>query len=289
MVTQALLTFRNRFHPLFHLRKNKAFQWLVRRCDVAVPITITPVPHRVYVSLSKNLSTVISRGLSGEEQECANFIQIVKAGRFLRFFDVGANVGIYGFIFRSIAPTSSVTMFEPDEDNAQLILRTINATDIDGVALITAAVCEHDGTITFYKDDVSGATGSVALGESNAFISLHHNRRPRRIAVRAVALDNLRDIGDPDFIKIDVEGAEIKVLRGAEQLLARAHPALFLECDQDQSTVGGFLTERGYTFFDFVSLRKTDALSHNSLALHRTRHAELIESIIGDHTPVQAR
>jgi FkbM family methyltransferase len=36
-----------------------------------------------------------------------------------------------------------------------------------------------------------------------------------------------------DFIKIDVEGAELNVLHGSEKLIECSHPALFFECDED--------------------------------------------------------
>ena len=87
--------------------------------------------------------------------------------------------------------------------------------------------------------------------------------------------------GDPDFIKIDVEGAELSVLYGAEKLIERSHPALFFECDEDQIDVYSFLSKHGYVFLDFSSMRAVKALVHNNLALHSITHAALLANING--------
>src|SRR6266700_1623227 len=156
-----LLSIRERYHPLFHLRKVRAFQRFTHYVDIPVAIRFLPVRHRVYVSLSKNLSWVLSGGKAGEEREREHFVALVKRAEFHRFLDVGANIGLYGFIFRTIVHNGSVTMVEPDEDNANLIRRTIASSRGGDINLVQAAVSDSSGTVTFYKDDLSGATGSI--------------------------------------------------------------------------------------------------------------------------------
>jgi FkbM family methyltransferase len=256
------------------------FQKLTSWLDVPWAIRFPAISHPVYVSLSKNLSLVLSGGSIGEERERENFIKLVKLAGFRRFFDIGANIGVYGFVFRTIVPDGIVTMFEPDEDNAGLIRRTIARARLHGVQLIQAAVSDREGTVTFHKDPLSGATGSIQRGSSNdAFVSIHHRYKPTGVSVRSVTLDGVihPGHGDPDLIKFDVEGAELGVLRGSEKLIQRSHPALFFECDENQSVVGSLLSERGYVFFDFSSMRVATMLAHNTLALHSTKHAALLQ------------
>jgi FkbM family methyltransferase len=238
----------------------------------------------VYVSLSKNLSYVLSSGSAGEEDERKNFIGLVKLAGFRRFFDVGANIGLYGFIFRTIVPDGVVTMLEPDEDNAQLIRRTIDRVGLMDVHLVQAAASDSEGALTFYKDELSGATGSIQRGgKADAFVFIHHRYKPREVSVASVTLNALASrYGDPDLIKIDVEGAELSVLHGAAMLIERSHPALFFECDENQDVVGSFLSERGYVFFDFSTMSMKKELAHNSLALHLSTHATLLDTIRGD-------
>jgi FkbM family methyltransferase len=273
------LLIRDRYHPLFRLRKVAVFQKLTRLLDVPIAIRFPSISHPIYVSLSKNLPLVLSGGAAGEERERQNFIALVKTAGFRRFFDVGANIGLYAFLFRTIVAESEVSMFEPDEDNAGLIRRTLARAGLSDVQLMQVAVSDQEGSVIFYKDELSGATGSIRR-VADAFVSVHHGYRPRQVSVRSVTIDSIADTrADPDFIKIDVEGAELNVLHGSEKLLRRAPPAIFLECDENQGNVGSFLARRGYVFFDFASMHKVSQLAHNSLALHSGEHAELLRRI----------
>jgi FkbM family methyltransferase len=223
---------------------------------------------------------VLSGGAAGEERERQHFIELVQFSGFRRFFDVGANIGLYGFLFRTIVNDSVVTMFEPDDANARLIRRTIARAGLLEIQLMQLAVCDREGTLTFYSDELSGATGSIRWGNQDAFISRHHRFKPREVSVRSVTLDWFVDRqSDPDFIKIDVEGAELSVLYGAEKLIERSHPALFFECDVDRAEVYSFLSKHGYVLLDFSSMRIVKDLAHNNLALHSTKHAALLTNI----------
>lgn len=75
------------------------------------------------------------------------------------------------------------------------------------------------------------------------------------------------------------------VLHGARALIARSSPAIFFECDENQSQVEEFLATRGYVFFDFTSLQGIRKLAHNSLALHSRKHASIIDRITAGNLP----
>jgi len=275
-----MLLLRDRFHPLFHLRRFSVFQAATRLLDVPVAIRFREVSHPVYVSLSKNLSWVLSGGGAAEEGERANFVWLVKLAGFRRFLDVGANIGLYGFMFSSAAGGASVTMLEPDRANADLIRKTIAASKLDS-KVVEAAASDESGTLTFYKDDLTGATGSLVRASDNAFIAIHHHQAPAAVSVRAITLDELCPLASPDFIKIDVEGAELKVLRGCERTLKLSRPPLMFECDQNQEAVHDLLRSHGYVFFDMETLEPADAIPHNCLALHSVRHAGIIAAVTG--------
>jgi FkbM family methyltransferase len=279
---KALTFIRDRYHPLYHLRRFALFQKATRWLDVPIAIRFPDIAHPVYVSLSKNLSFVISGGTVIEEQERKNFSRLVKAGSFRRFFDVGANIGPYGFMFQTIVEDGATVMFEPDEDNAGLIRHTLAGTAASGIELVQASASDADGILTFYKDELSGSTGSIE-GSGDSFVAVHHKYEPRAVRVRSLTLDGAAGLhGNPDLIKIDVEGAELNVLRGAEKLIERAQPAIFFECDRNQEQVRSFLAARGYVFLDFSSMRPVLTLTHNNLALHRVKHAHLVGGFTRD-------
>ncbi len=271
---------RDKFHPLFYLRRFWLFQQLTRLLDLPIAIRFPVIRHPVYVSLSKNLAYVLTRGRAVEEDERRNFINIVQSKQFRRFFDIGSNFGLYGFLFLSLVDDGFVTMFEPDEDNARLIRRTITRARLRSVALIQAAVCDREGVLPFFKDDLTGATGSIRYEKyDESFLSIHHHYRPAMVQVQSVALDRQCADGDPDFLKIDVEGAELSILRGGVKLIERTRPAIFLECDRDQAELHAFLSEQGYVFLDFASMRPIETLAHNTLALHRIQHQALLSTV----------
>jgi len=234
----------------------------------------------VYVSLSKNLSFVLSAGVAAEEAERGYFIRITKLGGFRTFYDIGANVGLYGFMFKNLVPRATVLLFEPDVSNAKLIRRTLGKYPRDDIRLIEAAVSDREGTSVFYEDTLSGAAGTLQLDARGGFVSTHYHVLPSKITVKTVTLDRtvLRH-GVPDFIKIDVEGAELGVFEGASNLIATAHPAIMFECDSRDEKIMDMLVRAGYVLFDFSTLKKTDVLLHNILALHGEKHKDIISAI----------
>jgi FkbM family methyltransferase len=273
-----ILFIRHRYHPLFHLRRFYLFKLLTRLLDVPVAIRFPSIAHPIYVSLTKNLAFVLSAGEAGENLERGNFTRLCMLGQFTRFADVGANIGLYGFLFRAHVSAGVVTMFEPDPRNAALIIRTLTKNGISNIQLLQAAASDVSGTVTFLVDDLSGATGAIDRGAAGTpFVSLHHNTTPRSISIKSVLLDDIYSgADDPELIKIDVEGAELKVLHGAKNLLARSQPAIIFECDYNQEQMLEFLTARGYIFFDLTTLQRIYKLAHNSLAMHSIKHATLI-------------
>lgn len=273
-MSNLMLLIRDRYHPLFHLRKFKLFQVLTRKTDIPVGVKFEGIGHKLFISLSKNLSFILAGGFT-ETQEQIHFAKIVNLGKFKSLFDVGANIGFYGFLFKSLVPDGSVVMVEPDEANLKLLRKTI-ANFAPEVRLIESAASDSVGSIDFYLDEVSGSTGSINFS-NNLFVSNHHNIVPKKVTVMATTLDTLAaQFGQPDFIKIDVEQAELMVLLGAKGMLSSSYPAVFFECDSMDSSILQIFFESGYAIFDFTTLRRTNSLNHNNLALHLEKHANLI-------------
>jgi hypothetical protein len=89
VMVATILSIRERFHPLFHLRKFRAFQWLTRSTGFPEPIRFENVHHSIYVNFSKNLSWVLSGGRAGEERERQHFFELIKLANFKKFLDAG--------------------------------------------------------------------------------------------------------------------------------------------------------------------------------------------------------
>lgn len=132
-------------------------------------------------------------------------------------FDIGANVGFFSLLAsRLVGPGGSVYAFEPLPANLLALRRHVDLNDCKNVRIVDAAVSSRSGTERF-MEAASPAMGGLSDGGC--------------LEVRTLALDEgieTRRLPEPDFLKIDVEGAELRVLEGARALLARKHPSIVL-------------------------------------------------------------
>jgi FkbM family methyltransferase len=141
---------------------------------------------------------------------------LIKPG--MTVFDIGANAGFYTLAFsRLVGPTGHVWAFEPFAENASNVLRHLALNQISNVTLIQAAVADKAG-LTGFNIAPSNSMGTVT--ESVGTYS-----------VPVIALDALIETGAvrmPDVIKMDVEGAESRVLEGAARILNEGTTSLLI-------------------------------------------------------------
>jgi FkbM family methyltransferase len=132
-------------------------------------------------------------------------------------FDIGANVGFYTLLSSVlVGPEGKVFAFEPIPENLLYLRRHVELNHLTNVSIIEAAVSDHTGFTKFNQ----GRT------RSQGYISPEGN-----LLVRTVCLDELYFKGEiivPDVMKIDVEGSELLVLKGAKSILQHYHPLIFL-------------------------------------------------------------
>lgn len=164
-------------------------------------------------------------------------------------YDVGAHIGFYSLIAsRVVGEEGCVVAFEPDPDNVTLLQENVTKNCLSAVRIVSAAVWSHEGPVTFHRSrghatQMSSRRGSVAPSESPS-------AGPDFIEVKALTLDGFaQNHRPPTMVKIDVEGAETQVLRGAERLLTEAKPRVLCEVhDAEAKTfLEEKLKEKGYT------------------------------------------
>nr|MBA2622042.1 FkbM family methyltransferase [Chthoniobacterales bacterium] len=159
---------------------------------------------------------------SYEQEKQKLFASSISLGSVV--YDIGANVGFYTLLASELVGDSGrVIAFEPLPRNLSLLRDHIHLNNLRNVQVIEAAVADRIGDAMF-DDQRNPSMGQ--LSESG------------RIEVRTVALDDLVEsetIPPPDFIKIDVEGAEGGVLKGAERVLLRQQPTIFLATHGDNA------------------------------------------------------
>jgi len=160
--------------------------------------------------------------------------------------DVGANLGVHTLaLARAVGPAGRVHALEPDPANFRLLARAVTEARVAQVTLHRAAAAAQAGEMDLHLS-------AVNRGDHR----LHPDAAPRaRVRVPVVVLDELL-AGEPhvDFVKIDVQGAEVAVVRGLERTLARNRavgvlcelsPGLLRQAGSDAEVLFALLRARG--------------------------------------------
>lgn len=159
-----------------------------------------------------------------EPQEAFWFDKTVKPG--MTVIDIGANIGQYTLLAAErIGNSGRVISFEPADDNFDILQRNVEMNGFgDRVQLIKNAVGSSIGICEFVLA-TDGGSNSIYQKSTN-------QSTVKRINVPCVTLDSIfmsQDFDRVDLIKIDAEGADFEVIKGAQKTLKKYHPVLFVE------------------------------------------------------------
>ena len=172
------------------------------------------------------------------------------------FVDVGANVGAVSVLAASTGLVDRIVAFEPSHRYCSAWHMNTNANAIANATLIQAAVSDVTGEANFRADPAMPLHGRLDLG------SLYATSRTMRVTT--VTLDDackLFGIRQIALLKIDVEGAEAKVIRGASKLLEKGRiDAIVLEfivehiedMGDDPQAMVGELVRAGFQIYEIL-------------------------------------
>ncbi len=166
-------------------------------------------------------------------------------------WDVGANIGLFSVAAAQLAgPSGSVLAFEPDIWLASLIVRSarLRRNRHLNLQVLSAAVSDSAGVASLAIAVRGRASNALEIPGPR---SQAGGVRGRQLT-STVSLDSVIDSQrKPGIVKIDVEGAEVMVLRGAERLLSEVKPILYCEVGEENvEQVTMLLRSKGYVLFD---------------------------------------
>jgi FkbM family methyltransferase len=162
--------------------------------------------------------------------------------------DAGANFGWHAVhLARWVGPEGRVIAFEPIPQSFLELSENRDLNGCENLEIVNAALGSVEGPVTFYLPPIH-----LGGGAASEFLDIGE-----KVQVPMRRLDSVleqRGIARVDFVKADVEGGELNLLRGAERLFERCRPAILIEnvdihCQRFGHTpqdVVRFLKERGY-------------------------------------------
>jgi len=201
---------------------------------------------RIYVSTEGGLRYLL-RDISRVDPALLRLAaDVVRPGHTV--WDVGANVGLFSFAAAAVAgPAGSLLAVEPDTTLAGLLRHSAAVGQGHApVQVLPAAVSDEVSVARFHIALRNRATSHLdgygtAMAGGVRFTNL----------VPTVTLDWLAArFPAPDVLKIDVEGAELAVLNGADQLLGHVPTIICEVAARNTAGVSGLLAARGYTLYD---------------------------------------
>ncbi|HEY1207223.1 MAG: FkbM family methyltransferase [Bryobacteraceae bacterium] len=226
---------------------------LARLLRPAVPVWVELEPH-VHMRLdpSDYLDHTILVTGAWEPDTWNGLSQSIPKGGV--FVDLGAHVGYYSLKAAAmVGPSGRVLAVEPNPETLRKLRANIRESGAAQVVVEPVACSDSEGVVDFFaspRENTSASSMSKVNAAQGNSVSATYRVRTRRLD------DIVRESGVTrvDVIKIDVEGAELLVLKGAGETLDRYHPVVEVELiDEQLASMGAssaqviaFLRSHGY-------------------------------------------
>lgn len=200
---------------------------------------------------------LVGRGrLLPRESEMALLHQLVPAGSTA--LDIGANYGVYTHsLSQLVAAEGAVHSFEPLLVPYSILIALVKRRKLTNVTLHNVALSDVPGEATVQIPTSAGSIREYGKAwlEASAHTPTSLGDSPLRVPVRTTTLDTFAEttsLRSTSFVKCDVEGAELNVLRGGEQFLARFRPVILCEVEESYTSRFGY---RGTDVFSWIGER----------------------------------
>lgn len=173
---------------------------------------------------------------------------LAQVKQFRTAIDIGGNIGFWS---RDLCERfQNVIIFEPDISNTECL--KLNLADKVNYTLHTVGLGDITGTRTFYKSKITSGGHTFVKDEA-----MHHEFEQTSLQIKTLDSYNLTDV---DFIKIDTQGSELAVLKGAIETLRNNNCVINAEVEQkNQAQV-----ERSRPIFELM-----DSLGYHTLKRYK--------------------
>jgi FkbM family methyltransferase len=217
--------------------------------------------HFLYIRLVTHTTGFFEK-LFFEPRLISELSKISPAMESVLIFDIGANRGQSIKLFRKVFKNSTIFAFEPSEKTFKNLEN--NCAMLDGVFLYKFGLGEKSGLMKFYESALDETSTLIYPNTNSSYFRIKKNlllltetKMFNQSEVRIETLDEFileKSINIVDLLKIDVEGFELQVLRGARKTLSeKRYLNIQLERHEDNmrgsqsKEIDALLTTNGYT------------------------------------------
>ena len=170
-------------------------------------------------------------------------------------YDIGANIGNHTVYFAKSSPKAQIFAFEPMPDNFTMLEKNIRDNNFNNrVKPYPMAVGETEGTVCMgIMQEGNHGTATILEDDADVGMDVH--------IANIISIDNL-NLPLPNFIKIDVEGYELSVLKGMKNTIKNAKELIiWIEVDEKTATqVYDFMDSLGFAVMDFALEQNSNVL-----------------------------
>jgi FkbM family methyltransferase len=250
-IPSALSAIAKSKHPAVRAAKRLATP-VIQRMDIVMS-TRLPSGDVLYVDLANSVGRWI--WLQGDYKGEGPIKELIESTLSPGdvFFDVGANVGFFSLVAaRKVGESGDVHSFEPNPQLASLLRRTVAANHLANLHVVEAAVGQRAGVgemAVMKNSGYSHMLGGAADVESEG-------GRWHAVSVKTLGLDDYvaRSVPQmPRLLKMDIEGAEVDAIDGAQQLFSNAEGPDVI-CEVGAANLARFSHEPNDVFARFASM-----------------------------------
>jgi FkbM family methyltransferase len=186
------------------------------------------------------------------EKRC--YLRLIRRGDTV--VEAGANVGDFTLLFSDlVGPLGVVHAFEPVGVNFERLRQCMSrCARYQNYRLCPDALGEYRGEVTVYFPELDPAQASLRVQAEGSWTMSGNHRS--QVAFQTRLDEYSANLDRVDFLKCDVEGAELLVLQGARQTLLRWTPKILLELNPDWSRSFGYSPEDTLAFLRSCGYRR---------------------------------
>ena len=222
-------------------------------------------------------------GKKREKRTMELFPKFIGQGEIV--IEAGGHIGYISHYFSNlVGDKGKVYVFEPGENNIPYMEKNIRL--LSNVTLIKKAVSDKNGIAKFFLENLTGQNNSLFREyeprESTEQFSFTVSKK-EIIEVETITLDSFCEKASltPNFIKLDIEGAELLAIRGAVNLIQKHRPGIMIEITQNWEAILTIIENEDYICFrdNLIVINKNTSGFGNVFCLHKVKHTELINSL----------